>query len=283
MVLVAASCSSASIAASVPSAPTRSSRSRPPTPMPCDTPPPRRAIRQDTSCSPVPEAETRPMSPRGTTLANAIGVPAMSAVPQSGPHQEQTLSFASSLSARSSSIGTLEENTSACRPRCSALRASAAANSPGTEISARFAPGSVSSAPPRLRARDRPSLCGSFRLDQRRPRERRGRLSRSTRAHRDDEIVHARLLALGREQSGFAQQRLVGRAADHEGGFLHPGQRAQAPGEAHRRHRIEVAAALDAVKRPQRTQGFLEAGERRARDARADLARRRHAGGRCRC
>ena len=44
-----------------------------------------RAMSAATSCSPVPEADTMPMSPRGTTLAKASGVPAMSAVPQSGP------------------------------------------------------------------------------------------------------------------------------------------------------------------------------------------------------
>lgn len=85
MRLVAASASSASIAASVMRPPTAAERSRPPTPMPCDTPCPARASSVDTSCSPVPEAETMPMAPRGTALAKASGVPAMSAVPQSGP------------------------------------------------------------------------------------------------------------------------------------------------------------------------------------------------------
>ena len=55
--------------------PTSLLRSRPPTPMACEIPPPYWPIRQDTSWMPVPDAPTRPMSPRDTTLANASGTP----------------------------------------------------------------------------------------------------------------------------------------------------------------------------------------------------------------
>ena len=107
--------------------------------MPCDTPRPERASSVETSCNPVPDAETMPMSPRGTALAKAIGTPAISAVPQSGPISSRPRSMARSFNATSSATGTLSENTIACIPASSALRASAAANSPGTEIRTRFA------------------------------------------------------------------------------------------------------------------------------------------------
>ena len=82
-----------------------------------------------------------PMSPRGTALAKASGAPPMMAVPQSGPITSRPSSRASRLSASSSASGTLSLKIMHMSPRCSALRASAAANSPGTEISARLASG----------------------------------------------------------------------------------------------------------------------------------------------
>ncbi len=71
--------------------PISSFRSRPPVPSACETPPPRLWMRQVTSCSPVPDAATRPMSPRRTTLAKPSGTPLTIAVPQSGPHHQQAL------------------------------------------------------------------------------------------------------------------------------------------------------------------------------------------------
>ena len=161
MVFVAASRPSASSASKVDRAPTRASRSRPPTPMPWDTPAPARANKHETSCKPVPEAETMPTLPRGTALANAMGTPAISAVPQSGPIKSRPRSWAKPLRLTSSSIETLSENMSTCSPRSSAARASPAAYSPGREIRTKFASGSKPCAPPRLRARrdDDAALC----------------------------------------------------------------------------------------------------------------------------
>ena len=121
--------------------PTSSERSRPPVPMACEMPRPALAIRQVTSWMPVPEAPMIPMSPLGTALANASGTPAMMAVPQSGPMTRSPRSRASRFSATSSRSGTLSEKIMTSRPRRSAFRASAAAKSPGTEISARLASG----------------------------------------------------------------------------------------------------------------------------------------------
>ena len=90
---------------------------------------------------PVPEAPMIPMSPLGTALANANGTPAMMAVPQSGPMTRSPRSRASRFSATSSRSGTLSEKIMTLRPRRSAFLASAAAKSPGTEISARLASG----------------------------------------------------------------------------------------------------------------------------------------------
>ena len=140
---VASSRSRASIAESVIAPPTAAPRSRPPTPIPCLIPPPARAIRQATSCSPVPEAAIRPISPRGTSFAKPIGAPATIAVPQSGPIIRSPRSPASDFSAISSSIPTLSENSITLRPRSRARRASRAANRPGTDTMARLAPGSA--------------------------------------------------------------------------------------------------------------------------------------------
>ena len=142
---VARSRSSASIAVSVIAPPTAAPRSRPPTPIPWLIPPPARAIRQATSCSPVPEAAIRPISPRGTALAKPIGAPAITAVPQSGPIIRRPFWRASAFSATSSSIATLSENSITLSPRSSARRASRAAKSPGTETIARLAAGSARS------------------------------------------------------------------------------------------------------------------------------------------
>ncbi len=123
----------------VVSPPTLSLRSLPPTPIPWETPAPMRASSTETSCSPVPDADTMPTFPRGTALAKAIGTPARIAVPQSGPMTNSPRALASRLSATSSSSDTLSLKIMTLRPLASALRASRAANCPGTEINARFA------------------------------------------------------------------------------------------------------------------------------------------------
>ena len=53
--------------------------------MTCETPQPSCAMIELTSCVPVPDAQTMPILPLGTTLAKASGTLLMIAVPQSGP------------------------------------------------------------------------------------------------------------------------------------------------------------------------------------------------------
>ena len=69
--------------------PTRSDRSRPPTPSTCETRTPASSSRQVSCCAPVPEAATTPTrgpaSARRRTLAKPRPTPPMIAVPQSGP------------------------------------------------------------------------------------------------------------------------------------------------------------------------------------------------------
>ena len=142
---VASSRSRASMADRVVAPPTAAPRSLPPTPIPWLIPPPARAIRQATSCNPVPEAAIRPISPRGTALAKPMGAPATIAVPQSGPIIRRPRPRARVFSAISSSTATLSENSITLRPRSSARRASRAAKSPGTDTMARLAPGSARS------------------------------------------------------------------------------------------------------------------------------------------
>ena len=76
---------------------------------------------------PVPVEPTMPMGPRRTALAKPIPAPPRKAVPQSGPMTMNPRWRASSLSARSSSTGTLLENRKTFRPASSAARASRAA------------------------------------------------------------------------------------------------------------------------------------------------------------
>jgi hypothetical protein len=130
-----------SSAARVASPPTASLRSRPPTPIAWLTPSPSRSMSEVSSCRPVPEAPMHPIAPRRTWLAKPRRRPSMIAVPQSGPRRSRPRSAASRLSAASSSSSTLPENSMTFRPRRSALRASAAAYSPGTEMRARLACG----------------------------------------------------------------------------------------------------------------------------------------------
>ena len=82
---VCGSSASAASPCSIVMPPISSFRSRPPVPSACEMPPPRLWMRQVTSCRPVPDAATRPMSPRRTTLAKPSGTPLTIAVPQSGP------------------------------------------------------------------------------------------------------------------------------------------------------------------------------------------------------
>ena len=116
--------------------PTSALRSRPPVPIAWLTPLPARAIRHEISWMPVPEAPMMPMSPRGTTFANASGTPPMIAVPQSGPITSRPRVRASCFSSTSCSTGTLSEKIITSRPARIALSASAAAKAPGTEINA---------------------------------------------------------------------------------------------------------------------------------------------------
>ncbi|MGY4419727.1 hypothetical protein ACVWY2_002152 [Bradyrhizobium sp. JR6.1] len=109
--------------------------------MAWEIPAPASEIRHETSCVPVPDAPMMPILPRLILLANASGAPPITAVPQSGPIIRRPAARACCLSDNSSSRDTLSLNIRTCRPRLSALRASAAANSPGTEISARLISG----------------------------------------------------------------------------------------------------------------------------------------------
>ena len=146
MCRVSGSASRASRAMNVPSPPTSSPRSRPPTPIPWEIPPPPRCTSTDSSWRPVPEAAMTPISPRRTRFAKASGTPAMIAVPQSGPITIRPRARASRLRATSSPTGTLSLKTRTWRPAASARLTSRAANGPGTDTIARLAPGSASHA-----------------------------------------------------------------------------------------------------------------------------------------
>jgi hypothetical protein len=135
---------------------TADDRSRPPVPIASLTPSPARERTTLTSWMPVPAAPTMPIAPRRTSLAKHSGTPPRIAVPHPGPISSFPRETESRLSSTSSSSVTLSENSSTCRPRPSALRASSAAWAPGSEINARLASGSAPSAPVQPSARDSP-------------------------------------------------------------------------------------------------------------------------------
>ncbi len=104
--------------------PTSADRSRPPTPIACDTPTPAASSRQLTSWMPVPDAPTIPTGPRRTALAKPSATPSMIAVPQSAPMNSSPRSAARRFKAASSSSVTPSEKQNTCRPASSAADAS---------------------------------------------------------------------------------------------------------------------------------------------------------------
>ena len=125
--------------------PTSADRSRPPTPMICETPEPARSSSTLASWAPVPAAATIPTGPRRTTFAKPSPTPPSIAVPHSGPITSRPRSAPRRLRAISSSTETWSENRKTCMSRLRARWASSAAYSPGTEISARLAPSTAAS------------------------------------------------------------------------------------------------------------------------------------------
>ena len=203
MCFVAGSASSRSIAISVVMPPTSALRSRPPVPMAWLMPRPARAIRHETSWMPVPDAPMMPMSPRGTTLAKASGTPPMMAVPQSGPITSRPSCARLALQLDLLARGARCRRRSSRRGRARiAFRASAAAKSPGTEISARLASGICACAARSVRGRQAAPAPAvrARRIEQARRLGDRGfGRRRVLRAHGDDEIAGRRRLAgLGR-------------------------------------------------------------------------------------
>ncbi len=137
---VAGSASSAARAARAERPPTAAERSRPPTPSTALTPAPAASSRQTICCAPVPEAATSPIGPAGTECEKPRPIPATIAVPQSGPITSRPRSAARSFSQTSCSTGTWSEKIITSKPASRASTASANANWPGTEISARPVP-----------------------------------------------------------------------------------------------------------------------------------------------
>ena len=106
---------------------TASVRSRPPSPITAETPPPHRSSRLIASCAPVPAAATMPTRPGRTTLAKPRQVPPSSAVPAPGPIIRRPSATARSLSSISAATSTLSLNSSTSSPAVSALCVSSAA------------------------------------------------------------------------------------------------------------------------------------------------------------
>ena len=90
---------------------------------------------------PVPDAPMTPIPPCGKTLAKASGLPAIIAVPQSGPITMSPFSRASVFSSTSCSSGTLSENSITLLLANNPSFATPAEYSPATETSNRFASG----------------------------------------------------------------------------------------------------------------------------------------------
>ena len=120
--------------------PTSSERSRPPVPMACEMPRPALAIGRY-----LLDAGAGSADDTDVALGHGIGKrqrhPGDDGRAAVGAHDQAPEIRASRFSATSSRSGTLSEKIMTSRPRRSAFRASAAAKSPGTEISARLASG----------------------------------------------------------------------------------------------------------------------------------------------
>ena len=154
--------SSATMASFTVTAPTFSLRSRPPVPMACTQPPPKRSIMHVTSWMPVPEAPTMPMLPGLMTFVKAMGTLEMTPVPQSGPMKRRPFSCAFCFRRTSSSSGTLSVKEKTLRPRSRARSSSGAAYSPGMEKSAMLASGSCAMASSQLVASAGPPAASFF-------------------------------------------------------------------------------------------------------------------------
>ena len=100
-----------------------------------------------TCWAPVPEAATSPTEPARAALAKPSATPPTTAVPQSGPISSTSAAAAASLSAISSSTGTLSEKSITDSPAWTASRASTTALRPGTEMTARLASAAVAAEP----------------------------------------------------------------------------------------------------------------------------------------
>ena len=68
--------------------PTAADRSRPPTPITCDTPSPHRSSRTITSWAPVPAAATTPTRPEATRVGEAEAASTEAGRPRPGPHHQ---------------------------------------------------------------------------------------------------------------------------------------------------------------------------------------------------
>ena len=148
----------APMAAPAISPPTSADRSRPPTPITCDTPDPHRCSRVIASWAPVPAAATTPTGPAATRLEKPSPTPASAAVPAPGPITSLPSERARAFRAISSSRGTLSLNNNTSRPRVRAFWASRAAYPPGTETMATLAFGAEARASSRSWGRGAPSV-----------------------------------------------------------------------------------------------------------------------------
>ena len=282
---VAGSASSRSIAASVESRRPRGERSRPPTPMACEMPRRPCAIRQrDFLHAGAGGADDADVAARHA-LAKASGTPPMMAVPQSGPITRRPSALASRLSATSSRqrhvVGEDHDVETAPQRLARLGRGEVAGHRDQRQVGVRQLPQRGA----QLRGCRAPAPLGrGARLVEQRPRAAQGcsRRLRDPARTRDDQVVGRGRLAFGFEQARVAQDVLVGGRAIISAGLLDAGQRGDPARErasarpSRGRSPADLVADASAHAAPllgrQRPRGLLEARERRAHDARADLA-----------
>ena len=253
------------------------------------------AIRHDTSCSPVPEAETMPMSPRGTRWRRRAACRRSAQCRSPAPSAAGPCRCAEALErAARPRAARCRENTSDVQARrrapCAPQRGEFARHRDQREVGPRQA---LERAGERARARARAAAPA-----RRRPAkqdlslgERRLAGLAVCRPHRDDQVVRRRP-ARPRPRAARRRAAAPGSTACRSSARRSstPGQRRERARDAHQRDRVEVAAALDAVndersRRPQLAQEPALSRSRRAARARRRRrpGRRPARGARCRC
>ena len=211
--------------------------------MPCETPAPSRWIRLETSWSPVPDAATSPTCPRRTRFAKPSPTPLTRLVPHSGPITRSPRAPARRLSAISSASGTPSLKRNTWRPGRERLVGLGRRVGAGHRHQGHVGPGQPPSG-----ADDRARRLAPLRRPASSRRAARN-ASASARAASAAAALSARTamtrsagparLASAGQEVGLVEQPAVQVGRHHQRGRADAGERPDALGDLHERHRVD--------------------------------------------